>query len=172
MGQESALGDLKWKQGLCGQVLEINCGGDSVQALVVSTCNLGSDSCGVDMIAKTWNKATGTAPPGEVECTVALTDTNPLSASGPVCYHRPNSDIGNHYSTTVGVLNTSGKITSSASIAGISGQRGNDAWFQFDSAGQDLFGDDATVTFTYEDGSTQEFTLGDCKEGGQTQIFS
>ncbi|KAK4015612.1 hypothetical protein OUZ56_030587 [Daphnia magna] len=50
LGQSQALGNLKWRQGLCGQVLRIDCGNGPVDAVVASTCNLNSDSCGVDMI--------------------------------------------------------------------------------------------------------------------------
>lgn len=172
LGQETALGNLVWKQGLCGQVLTINCGNGDVDAIVVSTCNLGSTSCGVDMIAKTWNKATNNASPGVAACTVALSTKNPISGSAPICYHRPNSDVGNAYSVTVSVFNTSGKLPSSAVIAGISGTRGNDDWFQFNSNGQNLFTDTATVTFTYEDGSSDSFTISQCLSGGQPQIFT
>lgn len=172
LGQETALGDLKWKQGLCGQVLDVDCGNGVVSAVVVSTCNLGSDSCGVDLIAKTWNKATNNASPGIASCSVKLSTKNPLTATGAQCYHRPGSEIGNKYSTIVGVINTSGKIVSKATLGGKDGTRGQDNWFQFDAAGQPLFTEDATVTFTFEDGSTQEFKLSDCKDGGQTQIFA
>lgn len=172
LGQEAALGNLVWKQGLCGQVLTINCGNGDVDAVVVSTCNLGSDSCGVDMIGKTWNTATNNATPGIADCTVALSTKNPIQGSGPICYHRPNSDIGNAYYVILSVLNTSGRLPSGATLAGISGTRDNDDWFMFNSAGQNLFTDDATVVFTYEDGSSDSFTVGECLEGGSPQIFS
>ncbi len=172
LGQETALGDLVWKQGLCGQVLTINCGNGDVDAVVVSTCNLGSDTCGVDMIAKTWNKATNNASPGIADCTVALSNKNPISGSGPICYHRPNSDIGNAYYTILSVLNTGGKLPNGATLAGISGTRDNDDWFMFNSNGQNLFTNDAIVVFTYEDGSSDSFKVSDCLPGGSVQIFS
>lgn len=172
LGQETALGNLAWKQGLCGQVLTVNCGYGDVDAVVVSTCNLGSDSCGVDMIGKTWNTATNNASPGIADCTVSLSTKNPIEGSGPICYHRPNSDIGNAYYVILSVLNTSGRLPSSGTIAGISGTRGDDDWFIFNSNGQNLFTDDATVVFTYEDGSSDSFKIGECLNGGQPQIFS
>ena len=52
------------RQGLCGQVLNVDCGHGAVEAVVVSTCNLGSATCGVDMIGKTWRRATANQPPG------------------------------------------------------------------------------------------------------------
>lgn len=171
LGQSTALGDLAWKSGLCGQVLDVDCGYGVVQAIVVSTCNLGSTSCGVDMIEKTWNTATNNASPGETTCSVTLSTTNPLSGSAMQCFHRPNSDIGNAYYVILGVHNTGGKITKRATLAGVTGTRGNDGWFMFNSAGQNLFTDNAIVTFEFEDGSSQQFTIGNCKPGGQTQIF-
>lgn len=70
LGQANELGSLKWRQGLCGQVLRVDCGNGPVDAVVASTCNLGSASCGVDLIGKTWRQATGGKPPGEVKTTV------------------------------------------------------------------------------------------------------
>lgn len=171
LGQETALGDLAFRPGLCGQVLTINCGNGDVDAVVVSTCNIGSDTCGVDMIAKTWNTATNNASPGIANCSVALSNKNPIAGNGPICYHRPNSDIGNAYYVILSVLNTSGKIPSAATIADISGSRGNDDWFVFNSAGQNLFTDDAIAVFTYEDGSSDSFAIADCQAGGSGQIF-
>lgn len=171
LGQETALGNLVFRSGLCGQVLTINCGNGDVDAVVVSTCNIGSNTCGVDMIAKTWNTATNNASPGIANCTVVLSNKNPIAGSGPVCYHRPNSDIGNAYSVILSVLNTSGKIPSAATIANVSGSRGNDDWFIFDSAGQNLFTNDAIVKFTYEDGSSSSFKISECQSGGSVQIF-
>lgn len=171
LGQETALGNLAFRSGLCGQVLTINCGNGDVDAVVVSTCNIGSTTCGVDMIAKTWNKATNNASPGIADCTVVLSNKNPIAGSGPVCYHRPNSDIGNAYSVILSVLNTSGKIPSAATIADVSGRRGDDDWFIFDSAGRNLFTDDAIVNFAYEDGSSSSFKISECQAGGSVQIF-
>lgn len=171
LGQETALGNLVWRQGLCGQVLNIDCGHGTVQAVVASTCNLGSTSCGVDMIAKTWNLATNNASPGIVNCDVTLATTNPIAGSGPLCFHRPNSDSGNAYYVILGVHNTGGKITASATLAGVQGTRGNDGWFMFNANGQPLFTDSATVQFTFEDGSSASFTVGSCQNGGQVNIF-
>lgn len=59
LGQATSLSKLIWRQGLCGQVLNVDCGrGKSVNAVVASTCNLGSTTCGVDLIGKTWRTVT------------------------------------------------------------------------------------------------------------------
>ena len=40
LGQATSLGNLAWRQGLCGQVLSVDCGHGVVNAVVASTCNL------------------------------------------------------------------------------------------------------------------------------------
>lgn len=172
LGQENALGSLKWRQGLCGQVLDINCGGGRVSAVVVSTCNLGSGSCGVDLISKTWSKATGNKPPGVAQCSVRKSRANPMHGGPNQCYHRPNSDLNNAYYTIVGLMNTNGRVTRSATISGVQGNRGNDGWFMFNSGGRPLFNGGATVEFTFEDGGRVNKRLSECKNGGNTQIFA
>lgn len=171
LGQADALGNLKWRQGLCGQVLRINCGNEVVEAVVASTCNLNSNSCGVDMIGKTWRRATGNKPPGIVDCSVSLTNRNPINGNAPVCYYRPNSETTNDYFAILGVLNTGGRISTSASVSGISGIRNNDGWFEFNGSGNPALNKNAQVTFIYEGGTSSTFRLSDCRTGGQTQIF-
>lgn len=171
LGQQKKLGSLIWRQGLCGQVLNIDCGHGVIPAVVVSTCNLHSATCGVDMIRKTWNKATHNKKPRIVHCKVSLSKINPLKGKSMVCYHRPNSEIGKKYSVIVGILNTNGRISKSATIRGIKGVRHNDGWFMFNSGGKPLFDSSATVTFTFENGGNVQIKLGDCKKGGSTQIF-
>lgn len=169
LGQEQKLGPLIWRKGLCGQVVDIDCGHGVLSAVIVDTCDLGSSKCGIDMIRRTWNKATGNQAPGVVTCKVKLSKANPLNDKSPVCYHRPDSDIGNKYFVMVGVLNTSGRIPKSATINGRpSTRQNNDAWFVFSSGGQPLFDDSATVSFTFEDGGHVQFKLSDCKNGGKT----
>jgi hypothetical protein len=70
LGDMDALGDLKISNAMCGQVLSVNCGGETVEAVVASTCNIGSGTCGVDLITKTWNATTGNAPFGISKCNV------------------------------------------------------------------------------------------------------
>lgn len=173
LGQSPALGNLVWKSGLCGQVLKVNCGGGEVEAVVASTCNLGSGSCGVDLISKTWNIATGNKQPGIESCSVQLTKTNPLKGNGPVCYFRPTSETSNEYYASLGVINISGKIVQRATLAGISGQfQSGSGWLDFNSHGQPLFKGDAPVQFFFEDGSSASFLLRECRNGGNTYIWS
>ena len=171
LGQAGSLGNLKWRQGLCGQVLQVNCGGKTVNAIVASTCNLGSGSCGVDLIGKTWRTATNNKPPGIAQCKVALTKINPIRGGSPLCFYRPNSPVGNAYYVSVGVFNTSGRIPASATLAGVTGQKtSGDSYFNFN-GGQGQLKKDATVTFRFEDRSSVSFKLKNCKPGGSTKIF-
>jgi hypothetical protein len=171
LGQSQALGNLKWRQGLCGQVLRIDCGNGPIDAVVASTCNLNSDSCGVDMIGKTWRRATSNKSPGIVDCSVSLTNRNPLNGNDAICYYRPNSETTNNYYAILGVVNTGGRISSSAVAAGVTGRRNNDGWFEFNGSGSPKFQKNAEVVFRYEDGSSSSFRLSNCRNGGQVQIF-
>lgn len=171
LGQHPALGDLKWRQGLCGQVLDVNCGHSTVQAIVSDICDLGTGNCGLDLILRTWNTATNHAEPGVTSCSVTLPKTNPLNENGMQCFHRPDSDIGNEYFIMLGVLNTDGRIASSAKLAGITGTRANDNWFRFSGNGKPLFVDSAVVTFGFEDGSSRQFKIRECRPGGAIHVF-
>ena len=64
LGQSTALGNLAFRSGICGQVLTLNCGNGTVDAVVADTCGIGSTACGVDLIGKTWRKLTNNQPPG------------------------------------------------------------------------------------------------------------
>ena len=57
----------------------MDCGNGAVDAVVASTCNIGSDSCGVDLISKTWRKLTNNQFPGETKCSVKLSNRNPIA---------------------------------------------------------------------------------------------
>jgi hypothetical protein len=171
LGQSQELGNLKWRQGLCGQVLRIDCGNGAIEAVVVDTCDLNSGACGVDMIGKTWRKATSNKPTGIVSCSVSLTNRNPLRGNDPICYYRPNSQDDNNYHAILGVVNTGGRISSSAVASGVTGRRNNDGWFEFNGSGNPLFTKDSQVVFRYEDGSSSSFRLSNCRIGGQVQIF-
>jgi len=78
LGQSTALGHLAFRSGFCGQVLTLNCGHGAVDALVVSTCGIGSTSCGLDLIGKTWRKLTNNQEPGIAQCNVTLSKRNPI----------------------------------------------------------------------------------------------
>lgn len=171
LGQGTALGDLAFRPGLCGKVLNVQCtGGQNVPAVVASTCNIGSTSCGVDLIAKTWAKATGNAQPGVSSCTVTLSSTNPISGGSATCYQRPNT-AGSAYYQNLGLLNAGSEIVKSATLAGVAGAVTNGDWFGFDSGGQALFTSTAKVIFTYESGSSVSFQLSACKASSSVQIF-
>ena len=168
LGQATSLGNLIWRQGLCGQVLSVNCGNGVVNAVVASTCNLGSSSCGVDLIAQTWNKATSNQSPGIAQCQVAHTQINPMHGASSLCFYRPNSPNDNQYYASLGVFNTNGRIPSSATLGSIQGTRDSgDSYFTFNGLNSGL-----TVTFTFEDGSSSpSFPLSSCRSGGSTYIF-
>jgi len=69
------------------------------------------------------------------------------------------------------VLNTSGRVSKSATLAGVNGNRGGgDQWFLFNSGG--LFNGGASVVFRFEDGSLANFRLQDCIVGGSPHIFT
>ena len=169
LGIQAELGGLVWRSGLCGQVLAIECGsGISVDAVVVSPCG----QCGLDLIGQTWRKVTGGQEPGVTRCSARLSSKNPIQGRNPLCFHRPESDIGNLHYAAIGVLNTDGRISQLATLAGLQSRpRSNsDAWFQFNSP-QGLFNSEAPVVFYFEDGTTATFQLKDCAHGGTGHIF-
>lgn len=171
LGQSPALGDLQYRPGLCGQVLIVTCeSGVAIPAVVVSTCDIGSGNCGVDMITKTWNKATKNAPFGEAKCSVTKSSQNPM-AGGTRCFHRYGSAT-DAYSRILGVMNTGGELVASATLAGQPGTHSSGAWFEFNANGQPLFKNGAAVEFTYESGAKAKFTLDECAPPGGVQIFS
>ncbi|KAI8586019.1 hypothetical protein BDZ88DRAFT_430817 [Geranomyces variabilis] len=172
LGQHPALGSLIYSPGLCGKLVTVTCpGGTPVTAVVASTCNLGSPSCGVDLIDRTWRTATGNKPPGQAQCTVSLaTDKNPIQSGGPLCYNRPGTP-GSAYYKSLGVLNTGSEIPAAAVFAGVHGSWSNGGWFEFNSGGRELFTNNAVVVFTHRSGRTASFTLQDCKQSVGVQIF-
>lgn len=172
LGQGTYLGPLIYRSGLCGQVLDITCdgGGASFPAVIASTCNIGSGTCGIDMIDRTWSKATGGASPGVTSCTVALS-TAPLMAGAAQCFHRMGSAFS-AYSRILGIFNTKGEIPKSATLAGKPGISEPSSFFEFNSGGAELFVDSALVVFTYESGNTATFNLGQCSKSSTVHIWS
>ena len=61
LGDISALGPLKYTNGMCGHVLQIDCGHGPLN-IIVSNSNLGG---GLDLYASSWSQATANAPPGQ-----------------------------------------------------------------------------------------------------------
>jgi hypothetical protein len=172
LGQIGSLGELRWRNGLCGQVLDVDCGNGPVRAVVASTCMLGTDACGADLVQSTWDRATNNKSPGEEWCTVSLTDANPLPG-GPRCYARPDSGgLDNAWYISVGVFNTKGRIPQWATLHGVQGQFMSDSqYFQFHSDGRDLFRSWSELVFHFEDGSAETFQLGNCEHVRDVQIF-
>lgn len=168
LGQQRELNDLRWRQGMCGQVLNISCGGEMVQAIVADKCD-GTD-CGLNMIIRTWNILTNSSKVGvSNKCSVELSTTNPLKAEGMQCYNSPYSG-GNEWFVMLGVMNTQGKISSAAELNGVNGTRTDSHWFSF-SAKSKTFAKDDVVTFTFEDDSKQTFKVGDCQSGDPGHVF-
>ena len=166
VGDESALKGLKISNALCGQVLRVNCGSEDVEAIMASTCNIHSGTCGIDMISKTWNTATtDNAAPGIVECSVSLTDDTRAFGDGtlPQCFIRPDSRAGNYseWYTSAGLMNTAGKLVQSATLDGVVGtHNGASGYFDFHGSG---FGPESTIVFTYDDESIESFPFAQCK---------
>ena len=123
------------------------------------------------MIGKTWRQVTGNKSPGVVDCSVSLTNRNPINGNAPVCYYRPNSEFNNNYYAILGVFNTGGRVSSSAQVSGVSGKRNNDDWFEFNGSGQPIMNKGAQVGFNFEVGSSFSFYLSNCASGGQPHIF-
>ncbi|KAJ1557086.1 hypothetical protein HK096_009172, partial [Nowakowskiella sp. JEL0078] len=171
LGQATSLGQLAFQPKYCGQVFRVNCGGQSVNAVVASTCNFGTTTCGVDLIKRTWNYATGNKSPGVASCTVSLTSINPLPGSSPLCFYRPNSEFNNNYYKLLSVYNTAGKLVKSASLDGIAGSISSGNWYQFQ-AGSNQFSSSSTVSFTFEDGSKTSFALSACTRPSSVKIWT
>ncbi|KAJ1558637.1 hypothetical protein HK096_008530, partial [Nowakowskiella sp. JEL0078] len=158
LGQSTKLGPLAFQPKYCGQVLRVNCGKNSVNAVVASTCNIGSTSCGIDLIQRTWKITTGNKPPGISSCTVSLTTLNPFTGSTPLCFYRPNSEFNNNYYKLLSVYNTSGKLVKKATLDGIAGSISSGNWYQFN-AGSKPFSSTSKVIFTFEDGSNASYVV-------------
>ncbi|KAJ3112003.1 hypothetical protein HK100_002483 [Physocladia obscura] len=172
LGDIATLSTLTYTHYYCGQIFQLDCGHGPVNAVVASTCNIGQNNCGVDMIAATWNATTDYAAYGQTTCSVSLTDLNPIStSSAPICYYRANSEFSNQWYKLLGILNTSGKLVVGASLGGIVGSLSSANWYQFQSTGNS-FVDTDPVIFTYADGTSSTFTLGQCIQPTGVQIFS
>eukprot|EP00475_Leptophrys_vorax_P036618 TRINITY_DN6220_c0_g1_i1.p1 TRINITY_DN6220_c0_g1~~TRINITY_DN6220_c0_g1_i1.p1 ORF type:complete len:320 (+),score=50.36 TRINITY_DN6220_c0_g1_i1:236-1195(+) len=161
-------------QGSCGKVVRLNCGGSEVDAIVTSSCDVGSLSCGLDMIAKTWNATTGGQPYGVASCTMSLTCSYPMGGTTPKCFLRPDAISGSSaYYTSLGVFNTGAKILKSISVAGVEGKSNgvSNAYFDFNASGQPLFVSNSQVVVTYQDGSTSIMTFGDCQQVPEVMVW-
>lgn len=158
---------------LCGQVLSINCGGETAKAVVASVCNKGSATCGVDLIRATWDKVTGDQPPGITYCAVELTGDSLMSIDSPKCFFRPSGEYGNLWYASVGLFNTGGKLPASATLNGISGTfNGDSSYFDFSgNIGPHKSGTaDFVVSFT--DGSSFTTPYSECIFDSEAYIWS
>ena len=170
LGQATSLSNLAFRQGLCGQVLSVDCGNGVVNAVVASKCISGT-KCGVDLIGQTWKKATGNLTSGIAQCRVALTKINPIRGSAPLCFFRPNTSTNNPHYASIGLFNTGGLIPSSASLANIAGLRTNadDGYFSFHS--DQPFSKDANITFNFENGLPISIPFSSCSSAGDVKHF-
>mmetsp|Transcript_6102 Transcript_6102/g.16499 ORF Transcript_6102/g.16499 Transcript_6102/m.16499 type:complete len:390 (-) Transcript_6102:291-1460(-) len=158
---------------LCGQVVSVNCGGSTVKAVVASICNKNAHNCGVDLIRKSWDLATGNTPPGITDCTMTLDDSPLLASSEVQCFFRPSGEYGNRYHASVGVFNTGGRLPASATLNGITGSfNGDSAYFDFN-GDVGVHSSSSTVPFvvTFTDGSSMTTTYGSCAFNGQAYIW-
>jgi len=181
LGDEHNLGGLAISNAMCGQVLEIQCkstatsnkvySGPKVKAVVVSSCNIHAHNCGTDLIRKTWDLATTGATPGEADCTVSRTSTNPMTASGLQCFIRPDHSEGksNAYFASAGVFNTGGKLVESLYLNGVKGNpNGISPYYDFHGSG---FTNSATLKVEFKDGSTSNIPYANCQVPGQAYIW-
>eukprot|EP00802_Teleaulax_amphioxeia_P015690 Tamp_15786.p2 GENE.Tamp_15786~~Tamp_15786.p2 ORF type:complete len:159 (-),score=17.46 Tamp_15786:211-687(-) len=143
-------------------------------ACIVSSCNIGAGNCGLDMISKTWDKATDNAAHGITKCTVELTTTNPMTASGVQCFVRPShgEGKGNAWYTSVGLFNTAGKRAKSAVLNGKACTPNGISTYWDCTGFSSALNDQTDFLVTYENGETESVKYGACKVAGGHQIFS
>jgi hypothetical protein len=164
LGDISSLQSLKFNGNLCGHVLQIDCGYGAVNMIVVNA-NLGG---GLDLYASTWNKVTNNKSPGQQFCRIQLTNNNALITSGFKCYYA-TGETNNNYYRNVGLINTGGKITTSASINGKygTGNKFNLYYaFNFYTSNTDV------VTFYFNDGSSYKVALNNCASGSNKKYWN
>lgn len=174
VGDMPALGNLKLTNSLCGHVLKLHCPDspqEGVLAVVASSCNFGAGDCGVDLITKTWNEATGNKPPGITRCTVSMTDANAMSAAGEQCFVRPDAVSGSSERyTSCGMFNTGAKRVVSATLNGVSGTaNGVSGYWDFSGSG---FTGSAIFEVAFADGSTSSMAYSDCQTPASVHIWS
>jgi len=159
---------------LCGQVVSVSCGGDSVEAVVASICNKNAYNCGVDLIRTSWDVATGGMAPGIYDqCTVTLRDTLPMSSSSVECFFRPSSEYGNQWYASVGVFNIGGRLPASATLNGHKGTfNGDSAYFDFNGMVGPHEGSSAPLVVTFTDSTSVSVPYGSCEWVGQAYIWS
>lgn len=167
----------------CGQLYDIQCKnfagvtGPKISAVVVSTCDVSSYGCGVDMITSTWNKVTKNADFGEASCTAELNKSSIFkNHEGMVCSFRSTDNCGdcqsNLYSTSVGLVNTKGKIVVSVRADGKS-MRNNDNYNQFwdGGGGNGPYNGNSKFVFTFADGNTRTCLYNELQKPSKVHIW-
>ncbi len=77
--------------------------------------------------------ATNNAPPGQVWCSVQLTNKNPLTGGSNQCFYKPGTGTNNPWYRNIGLLNTNEKIVAGATVGGRAGvHRGDNIYYAFD----------------------------------------
>ncbi|XP_055354480.1 uncharacterized protein LOC129600105 [Paramacrobiotus metropolitanus] len=166
LGDIDALQHLKYKPGMCGQVLSVDCGHGAMD-IIVTNANLGG---GLDLYASTWDRATGRKPPGQTSCSVNLSTRSAMNTSGPRCYYAPSSEKNNAWFKLLGVFNTNGRIPVGATLGEKSGSfNGLQPYFAFH--GGPIAGN-AQVVFQFSDGSNFSTSLENCIAENGKQMWS
>jgi len=172
LGEWPSLGKTKISHEICGKAVEVNCGHGPVKAIIASSCNQGTPSCGVDMVGRTWKKATNGKIPGISPCTVKLLKQRVMKGKKKRCFHRPDSDSHQYYQS-VGLFNSRHRIVKSARLANSDGKwnGGSSGYFDFRYKGV-KFTKNSALTFTYMDGSKHKMKLGGCEASfGKVKIW-
>ncbi|CAF1468213.1 unnamed protein product [Adineta steineri] len=166
LGNIDSLQHLKFRPELCGQILNVNCGHESLD-IIITNSNLGM---GLDLYSSTWEKLTNNLPPGITSCTVQLSCRNAFNFDGPRCYYNPEGPFDNPYYNNVGLLNTNGRLVVKATMDNRPGEhRGSNPYYAFDFGPVD---GNKQVIFTFDDGSTHTVFLRDCYKESQQQQWS
>ena len=115
----------------------------------------------------------------QVDCTVTLTDNNPMDGDDHQCFFRPDSDVSMTggtenqagFYTSVGIFNTRGKQIESLKVGGVSGTVNGGSSVYFDATF--TFTSDAQVTYKFHGDSTEYSTnFADCQDPKGTHIWS
>mmetsp|Transcript_22314 Transcript_22314/g.27575 ORF Transcript_22314/g.27575 Transcript_22314/m.27575 type:complete len:195 (-) Transcript_22314:162-746(-) len=165
LGDMAALGNIALAPNkgadVCGRVLELNCGGEKIDAVVASSCNIGAGNCGVDLVGDAWDKATGGKPPGVVYCSsVALTEKKSMSTNDVVCAARPDSTNNYYYYASLAMFNTGKRIVKATlnGVAGVPNSNNSPYWSFSNSRASSL----SKFTVHTDNGESYSKQVGDC----------
>ena len=174
LGDRPELGYLKFKPDLCGHVLTINCGHGDLD-IIITNSNYGGgmdlysqstwyllfyiliqiidllllsskDQLRLMNVSQNRPVATSNAPPGQVWCSVQLTNKNPLTGGSNQCFYKPGTGTNNPWYRNIGLLNTNEKIVAGATVGGQAGvHRGDNIYYAFDLVSFTIFDGDTTT---------------------------